>query len=103
MAFGPLGPTVYSVMRTFIVVIGWVLPSGMTRWAAVPCGKRRVAWRVPLLSVSTLPRADCIPRDAQVDAGYNGIRLKQNNIREPFIVLQRSLTCRWAGRYPVFR
>lgn len=59
MVAGPLAPTVNSLARTCSVVRGEVLPLAITIVACVPGGTRIVAWRVPELSVLTLPRATC--------------------------------------------
>ncbi len=58
MASGPVAPTVNSVARTCMVVSGWVVPLGSVIVALVPAAKSRVAWRVPLPSVWTEPRAN---------------------------------------------
>jgi hypothetical protein len=58
MAFGPFGPTVYSVARTLSEGRP-TTPFGVAIDALVPGAKSIVAWREPELSVITVPRAIC--------------------------------------------
>jgi hypothetical protein len=67
---------VYSLARTLSVASGWVVPSGMTRAAVVPGGKRTVARRVPSASVVGAPRETCIAgslRAMEVTCASTGI------------------------------
>src|ERR1035437_613568 len=101
MASGPVGPTVYSVVRKVNWVAGCVEPSGIWNLAWVPAGMSTESIRVPTASVRGVDTATWVCGDPEVTTAEIRSSLVSTTSRTPEYCFQKGLERRWRGRYPL--